>query len=149
MSNKTRLSQNTAIMLERARRAGITDEVLLNCVATGDVSALKVAEAEHYSYEDFVTYAAEHGEQLEQAIREDYQITFNTFNGLQLFLEFTFNVKRGVDFTPSEGRLSGLELSKSNVELLTSRLAKNWVLEIVDSNEETQKVNLSIRGLNN
>jgi hypothetical protein len=146
MSETARLSQKTAILLERARQAGVSEDTLLESVATGDTTLLKEAEAEHYRYDSFVSYAAEHGEQLERAIREGYRITFNTFNGLQLWLEQTFKIERGVDFTATEGKLSGLKLSSSNADRLQNTLAFNWVMKAEESDGE-QLVTLTIRGM--
>lgn len=68
MSTENRVSQNTAIMIERARRKGITDDQLLHAVRTGDVSELIAINEEWYTFDDFVFYANEHDEPLAQAI---------------------------------------------------------------------------------
>lgn len=142
----TKLSQHTAILLERARRAGISDDVLLQCIASGDTAPLKIAEDEHYPYDEFVSYAAAHGESLEQAIQEGYRMTFNTFRGLQVWLKEKFGVEEGRDFTASEGRLLGLKLAAVDTEIVKHTLAANWIVqEVGGSNEGT--INLMVRGL--
>ncbi|WP_018758938.1 hypothetical protein [Paenibacillus terrigena] len=147
MSNIVRISQNTAIMVERAHRFGITDDVLLNVVQTGDLSPLKVAEEEYYSYDDFLSYAEENGEPLEQAIREGYKITFNTNNGLKIWLFERFGVEAGRDFTASEGRVDQLRLSSVNVDSLKSALAANWVVIEHERQGEDQVISVVIRAL--
>ncbi|WP_442602725.1 hypothetical protein [Paenibacillus sp. KN14-4R] len=144
MAQQIRLSQNTAILLEHARKF-ISDEVLLTSVATGDVSELAAAETDHYSYEDFVTYAADHNEDLDLAIRNGYRMTFNTFRGLQVWLRAKFGIQEGTDFKASEGHLSGFKLSVEDAQLLEARLAPNWVM---NRNEIEGTLDLVVRGLN-
>lgn len=147
MVQHVKISQNTAIMIERARRFGITDEVLLHVAATGDLSPLKVAEAEYYSYDDFLSYAAEHGEPLAEAIRHGYQITFNTNNGLKVWLFEKFDVEAGRDFTSSEGRVDELILSSDNIEALKQALAANWVVKDAGGTGAERTISVVIRAL--
>lgn len=147
MSQSTKLSQHTAILLERARRFGVTEETLLQVIASGDVSPLKVAEAEWYEYNDFLTYAEEHGEQLEQAVRDGYQMTFNTNNGLKVWLQARFNVELDRDYTASEGRILDLKLDTVDVNELQQKLAYNWVVKELDCWNGKHRIAIIIRGL--
>ncbi|OPA79967.1 hypothetical protein BVG16_04225 [Paenibacillus selenitireducens] len=147
MGQRVKISQNTAIMIERARRFGVTNEVLLQVVATGDLTPLKVAEAEYYSYDEFLSYAEENGEPLEEAIRNGYQITFNTNNGLKVWLFEKFGVEAGRDFTPSEGRVDELTLSSDHIEALKQALAANWVVKDSGETASERKISVVIRAL--
>jgi hypothetical protein len=147
MGQRVKISQNTAIMIERARRFGVTNEVLLQVVATGDLTPLKVAEAEYYSYDEFLSYAEENGEPLEEAIRNGYQITFNTNNGLKVWLFEKFGVEAGRDFTPSEGRVDELTLSSDHIEALKQALAANWVVKDSGETALERKITVVIRAL--
>jgi len=131
MSDKARLSQNTAIMLERARRFGVKDADILTAQAAGDINVFKPAVAEHYEYDDFFTYATEHGEPLDVAIREGYRMTFNTNNGLKLWLKERFGVEAGRDFESIDGRIIGLTLPATDVESLQQIVAANWVVQMI------------------
>ncbi|MDO3410395.1 hypothetical protein QWJ34_11535 [Saccharibacillus sp. CPCC 101409] len=126
LKGTARLSQHTAILLEHARSQGITDSVILAAAHSGDAGALASAEEEHYRYDDFLSYAAEHGESLERAVQYGYRITFNTRNGLKIWLEQTFGLRSGQDFEVGEGIVTGLSLDENGVKLLESRLAPNW-----------------------
>ncbi|NEW07364.1 hypothetical protein GK047_15275 [Paenibacillus sp. SYP-B3998] len=128
MSNKAKLSQHTAIMLERARRFGISDTVLLNSAVTGDINPFQPAVAQYYSYDDFFTYAKTHGESIEEAIRNGYRMKFNTPGGLQIWLKDRFGLEAGVDFEATTGRLDGLKLSAEDMEVIRETVAVNWVL---------------------
>ncbi|MCR8645798.1 hypothetical protein NV379_24460 [Paenibacillus sp. N1-5-1-14] len=139
---QARLSQKTAILLEHARKCQISDEALLACVAASDISELAAAKSEQYGYDTFITYATEHHEDLASAIRDGYRITFNTFRGLQVWLHEKFDITEGTDFDATEGRLTGIKLSRVDAEVLEARLAPNWVLK---RNEDT--IDLTVRGL--
>ncbi|MFF2885814.1 hypothetical protein [Paenibacillus sp. NPDC057967] len=126
MSNRVKLSQQTAILLERARRFGVSEEELLSCAVTGDTTSLQVAEAQYYSYDEFVSYAHEHNERLEDAIRFGYRIKFSTPGGVQLWLKERFGLEAGVDFTASPGLIEQVKLSEGQLQLLNATIAGNW-----------------------
>ncbi|MCP1307578.1 hypothetical protein [Paenibacillus tyrfis] len=152
MSTTAKLSQNTAILLERARRFGITDETLLAGLAAGDTAVLQPAVGEWYSYDEFYAYADQHGEALEEAIRSGYRMKFNTPGGVQFWLQHRFGLEAGVDYeVPEHGRVNGLKLPDAKVELLRSTLAPNWVIlgEAAGSGEaeSVQTLRLVIRSL--
>ncbi|WP_019423835.1 hypothetical protein [Paenibacillus sp. OSY-SE] len=146
MANGILLSQNTAIMLERARRKGFTDEQLLNIIRTEDSSELIRINEEWFTYDDFLSYAKEHGESLEQAVLEGYRITFNTMNGLKIWLQERFGVEEGTDFSRGEGQYNGLKLSDANLDALKSTLAANWtVIEEEAAIGSERTVTLAVR----
>jgi|GEM_PF-1578226 len=129
MGNRAKLSQNTAILLERARRFGVSDDVLLTCITSGDTAPLRIAEAQYYSYEGFVTYAEEHGELLEDAVKHGYRIKFSTPGGVQLWLQERFGLEAGKDFegVMGTGRIDGLKLGNEQLRQLSATVADNWV----------------------
>ncbi|MCM3338865.1 hypothetical protein M3650_09550 [Paenibacillus sp. MER TA 81-3] len=146
MANGILLSQNTAIMLERARRKGFTDEQLLNIIRTEDSSELIRINEEWFTYDDFLSYAKEHGESLEQAVLEGYRITFNTMNGLKIWLQERFGVEEGTDFSRGERQYNGLKLSDANLDALKSTLAANWtVIEEEAAIGSERTVTLAVR----
>ncbi|MGG0813885.1 hypothetical protein ABE142_14655 [Paenibacillus alvei] len=148
MSTENRVSQNTAIMIERARRKGITDDELLHAARTGDVSELIAINEEWYTFDDFVSYANEHDEPLAQAIAVGYRMTFNTNNGLSVWLQERFGLQEGEHYTKEMGRISGLKLSMEDIKSLRSSLALNWT--VVDEGEAADGLNiltLAVRAL--
>ncbi|GAC43457.1 hypothetical protein [Paenibacillus popilliae] len=146
MGNEARLSQNTAILLERARRKGYTDVQLLRIIRSGDVSELTQVNEAGYSYDGFLTYAAEHGESLEQAVTKGYRMTFNTMNGLRIWLEMRFGIAEGVDFIQGEGKYTGLTLSEADLDALHFALAANWIiLEEAEASGPKRTVTLAVR----
>ncbi|MBN3525412.1 hypothetical protein [Paenibacillus apiarius] len=149
MANGILLSQNTAIMLERARRKGLTDEQLLHIIRTEDISQLLRINEEWYTYDEFLSYAKEHGESLEEAVLEGYRITFNTMNGLKIWLHERFGVEEGADFTRGEGQYSGLKLSEADLDVLRATLAANWTVieEETAAHGQERTVTLAVRAL--
>ncbi|MDO7907281.1 hypothetical protein Q5741_12775 [Paenibacillus sp. JX-17] len=131
-----RLSQKTAILLERARRVGITDDELKTIITTGKLSGLKAAEQTGTSYEEFLSYAEEHGEDLLQAVVEGYRMTFNTNNGLKIWLFEKFGFEEGRHFLFSEGWIEGLQLRPESAELLRHTLAVNW--QLLEDEDQTE-----------
>lgn len=147
MNQEVKLSQYTAILLENARRSGLTNEEIVEAVQAENTELLKAAERPHYTYESFFSYAKEHGEDLKKAILEGYRITFNTNNGLKNWIATTFQLDPSEDFTLGEGRIEGLVLSQEQVEKLEHALAFNWeIKEIEETADERKQLTLGIRG---
>ncbi|AJS59914.1 hypothetical protein [Paenibacillus sp. IHBB 10380] len=148
MSNEIKISQHTAILLEHARKALIDEALIREAVRLKDATLLKNAEEEHYQYEDFFTYAEEHGEELEQAL-EGYRMTFNTRNGLKIWVEEKFNLQSHVDFKFGDNRMDEIHLDEHQVAQLKQSLAVNWVVLEKPLHEGIQEVSLVLRGQEN
>lgn len=69
MSAEIKLSQSTAIRLEQARGKGMPEEEILKAIQAKDVSAFDAVSEEEYRYNEFFSYADEHGENLEAAVK--------------------------------------------------------------------------------
>ncbi|MBY0123518.1 hypothetical protein [Bacillus sp. S/N-304-OC-R1] len=136
MSETAKLSQWTAILLERVRRFGLSDEVLLACSAAGDVTPLKIAEEQYYSYDEFFTYAKAHGEDLEAAIQNGYKMKFNTSGGIQTWLKERFELVPDRDYNFIPGKLTNITLKAAEAKILFNVLAGNWVMLIGADNNE-------------
>jgi len=147
MSTEIKLSQSTAIRLEQARGKGMPEDQILQAIKAKDVAAFDAVSEEHYRYDDFISYADEHGENLEAAVQKGYRITFNTRGGLGIWIEKAFGLQPERDFTVGEGIVTGLKLKPEQAEVLAKRLASNWV--ITDSRDvpEGQELTLKLRAL--
>lgn len=142
----TKISQNTAILLEHAKKSGITTSELLEAVRSGEVERFQVANNGHFHYEELFSYAKEHGEDLEKAVTEGYKMTFNTRNGLKIWLEEAFHISSESDFSVGEGIIEGLKLQEEQVARLKEALAVNWTLQEEPATDAVQ-VRLTVRGL--
>lgn len=147
MSAEFKLSQNTAILLEQARSKGISNAALLEALQAKDVAAFDAVSEEHYRYDDFFSYADEHGENLEGAVKDGYRITFNTRGGLGIYLQKSFGLQPEQDFTVGEGIVTGLKLKSEQADVLAKRLASNWVITESKEVPEGQELTLKLRAL--
>jgi hypothetical protein len=147
MSAEFKLSQNTAIRLELARSKGMSDAVLLEAIQVKDVAAFDAVSEEHYRYDDFFSYADEHGENLEGAVKDGYRITFNTRGGLGIYLQKSFGLQPEQDFTVGEGIVTGLKLKSEQADVLAKRLASNWAITESKEVPEGQELTLKLRAL--
>ncbi|HEY2493997.1 MAG TPA: hypothetical protein VGI33_13960 [Paenibacillus sp.] len=148
MNNEIKISQHTAILLEHARKTLIDEALIREAVRLKDATLLKNAEEEHYEYEDFFTYAEEHGEELEQAL-EGYRMTFNTRNGLKIWVEEKFNLQSHIDFKFGDNRMDEIHLDEHQVAQLKQSLAVNWVVLEKPLHEGIQEVSLVLCGYDN
>ncbi|UNK19809.1 hypothetical protein MNQ98_07205 [Paenibacillus sp. N3/727] len=145
--SETKISQHTAILLEHARKCGLQAEELLQAIRSGQVEAFHVAQNGHFDYTELFSYAEQHGEDLEKAATEGYRITFNTRNGLKIWLEEAFHLSSESDFSVGEGIIEGLPLQEAQLERLKQTMAVNWTIAEVGKNEQGYNVKLTVRGL--
>ncbi|MDK8183821.1 hypothetical protein [Paenibacillus sp. UMB4589-SE434] len=141
MTTPVRISQNSAVLLEKARRFGLSDEQLLQVIQHNDVALL----CEAGNYTEWVTYAREHGEDLESAVTHGYKMTFNTVYGLKNWVRERLGFEAGSDYTESEGRMDGLQVSAEDAAMLESTLATNWVVVDQSGDAEIHDVTLVMR----
>lgn len=125
---KCRISQKTAILIERLRALGCKDEQAVKWIEQNDCKQFKKFTDDDYSFETFLSYAKEHQEDITSAIQNGYQITFNTMGGLRYWIENAFELKEEVDFVAEEGKKLGLRLSPQQIGKLKTSLASNWVV---------------------
>lgn len=144
---QNKISQRSAILLEHARKAGLSDEALLQAIQTENLGAFASANHEHFSYDELFSYAKEHGEDLEKAVLEGYQITFNTRNGLKVWLEEAFHLHAGTDFKVGEGIMEGIKLTLDELARLRKALAVNWIISEEKHTDAGAVIQLSLRGL--
>ncbi|GGH33252.1 hypothetical protein [Paenibacillus segetis] len=145
MGTEVRISQYTAILLEHAKRAGMSEESLLNAVNLKDVSAFNQVEDGNFKYNNLFIYSDEHGEKLAQAICEGYRINFNTNNGLKNWLEQALGLQNDVDFKVGEGIVEGLCVTEENAQMIGQRLAANWVVANAKEVQGGKELTLKLR----
>lgn len=145
--SENKISQHTAILLEHARKCGLSSEELLQAIRSGKVEAFAKAQNGHFEYDELFSYASGHGEDLEKAVLEGYRITFNTRNGLKIWLEETFGLSSETDFTVGEGFIEGVTLNAAELARLKQALAVNWTISEETETKDRFIVKLTVRGL--
>lgn len=143
MSEQVKVSQRTALILERLRRDGITQEQLVDALERQDIAPLEQITSSQTDFQEWFTYAIEHNEPLVQAVKEGYRITFNTIQGLKMWLDYRFLLEEDDDYTEGEGRLDEITLTADQIEQLKEAIAVNWVV----LEQEDGTVSLALRGL--
>lgn len=141
MATLPRISQNSAVLLEKARSLGLSDEQLLHIIETNDITPLADSKTD---YSEWVSYAREHQEDLAAAVAGGYQMTFNTVYGLKNWLKFRYGVEAEKDYTEGEGRFDGLTLDEAEARFVQAALASNWVV-LVEPQGDAQVVHLVMR----
>ncbi|WP_322924951.1 hypothetical protein [Paenibacillus campi] len=129
-TTNVKISQRSAILIERLRSEGISDEQLLAAIEQHSVAPLSgSATAAGIDLLEWLDYAAEHGEQLTNAVREGYRMTFTTVPGAGNWLRFALGLEEGADYTvPAAGRIEGLQLNEAQFQRTASALAINWII---------------------
>ncbi|OOC58332.1 hypothetical protein [Paenibacillus ihbetae] len=143
----TKISQNSAILLEHAKNSGMSSAELLDAVRSREVERFGKAQTGHFHYDELFSYAREHGEDLEKAIQEGYRITFNTRNGLKIWLEEAFGISSESDFRVGEGIIDQLQLTEEQLGRLKDALAVNWTVQEEPLTGGKIQVKLTVRGL--
>lgn len=145
--SENKISQHTAILLEHARKCGLSTEEILQAIRSGKVEVFAKAQNGHFEYDELFSYANGHREDLEKAVLEGYRITFNTRNGLKIWLEETFGLSSGSDFTVGEGFIEGVTLNAAELARLKQALAVNWTISEELETKDGLVVKLTVRGL--
>ncbi|MDF2556913.1 MAG: hypothetical protein K0R71_741 [Bacillales bacterium] len=123
-----RISQKSAILIERLRAQGCSDEQLVKWIENDDNKQFEKFNDDVYTFDTFLSYAKEYKEDIKGAIQIGYQITFNTMGGLRYWIENAFGLREEIDFLAEEGKKLGLKLNSDQKEKLKRCLASNWVM---------------------
>jgi len=76
-------------------------------------------------------------------------MTFNTRNGLKIWVEEKFNLQANVDFKVGDNRMDEIQLNQLQVAQLKQSLAVNWVVLDKPLREGILEVSLVLRGYDN
>lgn len=141
---KVKVSQNIAILIEAARVSGLSDDELLRLAKAGDVEPFKPIAEGKLEFTNLLDLAAGNPSGLEQAVREGYQITFNTINGMKYYIGIVYKKLRERDYSNLPDRIEGLTLTAPEVSKLRASLSPFWVITETGGNETQGTVTISI-----
>lgn len=133
-TDRVRLSQWDAIVLESVRALGLDGEELLSRVAEGNLPP-----ADGSIVTDFAPLLTLHHEQpevLEQAVKQGYRIKYNTLGGINTWIRIVFGLESEVE---REEGIEGVavELTATERDLLSPVLSIGWSIE-AQSGEATR-----------
>lgn len=131
-TERVKLSQWDAIVLESVRSLGLTDEEILHRTAQGDLPASR--DEAIPSFEPLLTLQAEQPETFERAVTEGYRIKYNTLGGINTWIRIVFG--REAEVERSEG-IEGVasELTPDERDRLEPVLSIGWTIEPQQSGE--------------
>lgn len=125
-TERVRLSQWDAIVLESVRALGLDGEELLRRAAEKDLPAADGSIIT--DFEPLLTLHAEHPEVLEQAVKQGYRIKYNTLGGIQTWIRIVFGLESEVE--RGEGMEGvAVELTSAERDRLHPVLSIGWTIE--------------------
>ncbi|TVY09504.1 hypothetical protein [Paenibacillus cremeus] len=127
-----KLSQREALLIELLRGEGVADDQILASARSGEIEAYQQLGGGHFDFNELVEFAKTHGELLKQAIRQGYEIKFNTINGIKLLVGFMF----GQEAEREGERLEGLALSPEDLSRLRRVLSRFWAVTEMGPTED-------------
>ncbi|ANF98083.1 hypothetical protein [Paenibacillus bovis] len=129
MTEQVRISQRSAIIIERLRSEGIAEDILIQALSEQADAPLRAVSSVDIDFAEWMNYANEHGEQLVQAVRDGYRMTFTTVPGMKNWLKYALSMEASRDYIEAEeGRMDGLQLTLEQAQQLKDTIAVNWVL---------------------
>ncbi|MFK7695225.1 hypothetical protein [Paenibacillus sp. HJGM_3] len=142
--NRAKVSQNTAILIEAARTSGMSDDELIRLASAGSPEPFASIAPGELEFGNLIDYAATQPESFERAVREGYQITFNTINGMKYYIGIRFGRMRERDYPNLPDRIEGLMLSLSDASRLRESLSPFWTVEETGRDDAQGTVTLRI-----
>ncbi|MFE4712790.1 hypothetical protein ACFRAM_18085 [Paenibacillus sp. NPDC056722] len=121
--NRVKLSQWDALILESLRTLGWSDDELLRRVASGE---LPVDESEfHFDYKQLTALQAEQPELFERAVREGYQIKYNTIRGVRSWIFVALGKEPVLELEPGKEAVE-VSLTAAEKARLEGVLSFGW-----------------------
>jgi hypothetical protein len=121
--NRVKLSQWDALILESLRTLGWSDDEVLSKVASGD---LPVDESEfQFDYKQLAALQSEQPELFEQAVREGYQIKYNTIRGVRSWIFVALGKEPVLELEPGKEAVE-VSLTAAEKQRLEGVLSFGW-----------------------
>ena len=119
ISEKVKLSQWDALMVEGLRRLGWSDDELIERVRKGtdlpdDESVFQ------FDYAELAAFAAKEPETFEAAVRDGYQIKYNTVRGIRSWIAVAFGLEPELELEAGREAVTA-ELTAAQKERLPGR----------------------------
>lgn len=120
---RVKLSQNEALMIEALRALGWSDDELISRVRSGD---LPIDESIfHFEYKGLTEFDAQQPELFESAVREGYQIKYNTLGGIRSWFLIVLGREAEISREPGVESVT-IELTAAEKERFASVLSFGW-----------------------
>lgn len=124
--NRVKLSQWDALLLESLRGLGWSNDEVLSRVASGDLPA---DESEfQFDYQQLAAQQAAQPETFEQAVREGYQIKYNTIRGVRSWIAVAFGKEPALELEPGKEYVE-VALTADEKQRLEEVLSFGWAVQ--------------------
>lgn len=123
-SQRVKLSQWDALQIESLRSLGWSDEEIVRSVERG-TGLPKDDSPFHFNYEELALFAQKEPDIFKAAVRDGYQIKYNTVRGIRSWIWVAFGFEP--ELVLEEGQEAVLaELTASQLERLQEILSFGW-----------------------
>lgn len=113
-----------AYLVETLRKSGISDDEIMEKVEEGKVEEFQHV---HKKFDFTLLYGLKH--ELQEILKDGYEIKFLTIHGLINLLEMKFKKEKGTDYEENEFVLSKLVLDEEEENRLRQMVSANWMIE--------------------
>ncbi|GIO15228.1 hypothetical protein J19TS2_47830 [Cohnella xylanilytica] len=126
ISEKVKLSQWDALLVEGLRRLGWSDDELIERVRKG--TDLPADESVfQFDYAELAAFAAKEPETFEAAVRDGYQIKYNTVRGIRSWIAVAFGLEPELELEAGREAVTA-ELTAAQKERLAATLSFGWAI---------------------
>ncbi|MCC3376693.1 hypothetical protein [Cohnella sp. REN36] len=123
---KVKLSQWDALLVESLRALGWSDDELIRRVRSGETPS---DESDfHFEYGDLTAWANREPDVFEAAVRQGYQIKYNTIGGIRSWIFVVLGQEPEVVRDPGRESVTA-DLSPAERDRLASVLSYGWKIE--------------------
>jgi len=130
-----KLSQNNALMVEQLRQSGLSDEQIVNDAIA---RTLPVDDSMfEFDYNELSNFVVQELNILQSALRDGYQIKYNTIRGIRCWILIVFEQDPVLVFDAGKEAVYAT-LNKAQQQQLQPVLSHGWQLSVL--NEETGEV---------
>ncbi len=125
VTEKVKLSQWEALLLEALRHLGWSDQQLLEL---GSAQQLPVDESEYeFDYAELAAFAIAQPDVYRAAVQDGYRIKYNTIRGIRSWLHIAFELEP--ELILEEGQEAVIAtLTKAQYDRLCKVLSPGWVI---------------------
>jgi len=140
-----KMPQPYALRIERIRAMGYSATELLHLLKRDDaIEKLAEVDAE-MDWENFLAYASQHGESMQEAVLHGYRFSYLTFGGLKSLLGIRYKKEEGRDYIVRGNCIEDLALDEDEVPLLQAMLPEvMWEIAEVSRIQEKHMMEVRI-----
>ncbi|MEW9674603.1 hypothetical protein ABRT01_00180 [Lentibacillus sp. L22] len=140
MTERNKITQMDAFLIETIRANGISNQELLEKVKQGNVSEWKNFNP-HFDFTRLVDLYQQDTEALSCILNDGYTLKFVTIKGIQRLLRLKFGMEADKDYRHTENGLSGISVTEKQLAVINDMLSPNWTIHV---DATSDKINYEI-----